>query len=110
MLVMPERWATAGCSSTLSLPTVRRPAYWVAISSTTGPTRRHGPHQGAQKSISTGPGAWRTSCSKLLVVIVVGVTIYVSFHVWVARRAPWQAAGRRASAARPARDRQRTVS
>src|SRR5205823_3788531 len=25
----------------------------------------HGPHQGAQKSTTTGPSAWRTSCSKV---------------------------------------------
>src|SRR5947208_13154377 len=30
-----------------------------------GCTARHGPHQGAQKSTTTGPPAWRTSRSKL---------------------------------------------
>src|SRR5262249_56806318 len=65
----------AGWSSTLSLPTFSLPAYCVAISSTDGATRRHGPHQGAQKSISTGVVACNTSVSKLLVVMVRGSAI-----------------------------------
>src|SRR6201986_2058370 len=39
-----------------------------AISSTTGATTRHGPHQAAQKSTSTGLSDSRTSAWKLLSV------------------------------------------
>src|SRR5437588_700120 len=62
----------AGWSSTLTLPTFSLPAYCVAISSTAGATIRHGPHQGAQKSISTGVVDCNTSVSKLLTVMVRG--------------------------------------
>src|SRR5512133_566497 len=54
-------------SSTLSL-TMRRSSRSCAISSSTGPTTRHGPHHGAQKSTSTGVSDSRTSAWKLLSV------------------------------------------
>src|SRR3954454_24996416 len=54
-------------SSTLSL-TIFRSERSAAISSSTGATTRHGPHQGAQKSTRTGPSASRTSAWKLLSV------------------------------------------
>src|SRR3954464_12573368 len=54
-------------SSTLSL-TMRRSSRSEAISSSTGATTRHGPHQGAQKSTRTGPSDSRTSAWKLLSV------------------------------------------
>ena len=44
------------------------PAFSAAISSTTGATIRHGPHQGAQKSTSTGTSDSSTSAWKLLSV------------------------------------------
>src|SRR5687767_10838369 len=53
-----------GASSTLSLTTLRRPAWSRAASCTTGSTHLHGPHQGAQKSTSTGTDAL-ISASKL---------------------------------------------
>jgi hypothetical protein len=40
---------------------VRLPAFSAAISSSTGATMRHGPHQVAQKSTSTGVLLLRTS-------------------------------------------------
>src|SRR5690606_8703143 len=51
-------------SSVFSLATFARPAYSVAICSTTGPTMRHGPHHGAQKSTNTVPSWETTSLSK----------------------------------------------
>src|SRR6185436_4340083 len=44
-----------------------RPEYSVASFSRIGPSARHGPHQGAQKSTTTGTAleASRTSCSKV---------------------------------------------
>src|SRR3954453_15421781 len=57
--------AAAVCwfSSMFSL-TTRRPFSW-PICSRTGETARHGPHQGAQKSTSTGSAASMTSAWKL---------------------------------------------
>src|SRR5882757_9327108 len=46
--------AVAGFSSTSIFATVREPAFSAAISSSTGATILHGPHQVAQKSTSTG--------------------------------------------------------
>jgi len=48
--------------------TTRSSGRSAAISSSTGATTRHGPHQGAQKSTSTGPSASMTSAWKLLSV------------------------------------------
>src|SRR5215468_4110080 len=55
--------ATLDDSSTLSFATLSLPAYWLASSSTSGATERHGPHQGAQKSTSTGFSLLRMSPS-----------------------------------------------
>ncbi len=50
-----ESWlAISGCSSLLSLASVKRPAYSVSSFSSTGPSDLQGPHQGAQMSSSTG--------------------------------------------------------
>src|SRR5215831_20856187 len=50
--------------STSILPTFTLPWYSVANSSTIGAMARHGPHQVAQKSISTGLSDFNTSASK----------------------------------------------
>src|SRR5258708_35552108 len=50
--------------STSILPIFTLPAYSVASSSTIGAMARHGPHQAAQKSNSTGVSDFRTSWSK----------------------------------------------
>src|SRR6266699_2337232 len=50
--------------STSILPIFTLPAYSVASSSTIGAMARHGPHQAAQKSKSTGVSDFRTSWSK----------------------------------------------
>src|SRR5918996_2396680 len=50
----PNRAASAGCSSTFTLPIVTWSPSSRAISSSTGAMARHGPHHGAQKSITTG--------------------------------------------------------
>src|SRR5450755_437691 len=57
--------AVSWFSSMLSLTTLRVSPRSVAISSTTGDTRRHGPHHGAQKSTSTGTSDSMTSAWKL---------------------------------------------
>src|SRR2546421_5946791 len=49
------------------------------IASTTGETRRHGPHQGAQKSTKTGFSAFSTSDSKVDSSTVIGAVMFVSF-------------------------------
>src|SRR5690606_22675559 len=59
----------SGLLSTFTFPTTAFPSYSVAISSTTGPTMRQGPHHSAQKSISTGLSDFKTSSSKLPSVI-----------------------------------------
>src|SRR5688500_1148212 len=56
---------TCGNSSVFNLATRRRPPVIPATFSTSGATIRHGPHQGAQKSTSTGTDelliiAWKT--------------------------------------------------
>jgi hypothetical protein len=48
-----NRAARPGCSSTLTLAIVTRPAYSRASSSRVGPIALHGPHHSAQKSTMT---------------------------------------------------------
>src|SRR5208282_3008811 len=62
-----KRAAVCGFSSMSSL-TMRSSGRSEAISSSTGATTRQGPHQGAQKSTSTGPSASMTSASKFVSV------------------------------------------
>src|SRR5262249_5621077 len=69
MLVMPYLTAVSWLASVFSLPTLTLPANWSAMRSMVGPSIRHGPHQGAQKSTSTGTSLLVTSCSQLVVVI-----------------------------------------
>ena len=59
-------WRMASCwfSSTLTLTTFNRPASSRESSSRIGPTNRHGPHQGAQRSTTT-VGAARVSSSNV---------------------------------------------
>lgn len=51
---MPRDPDAAGASSAFSFTTFIVPANRAAVSATTGATIRHGPHQGAQTSTSTG--------------------------------------------------------
>src|ERR1700723_749774 len=70
MVGIDSTWKLAAVcwfSSTLSL-TIRRSERSWAISSSTGPTTRQGPHHGAQKSTSTGISDSITSAWKLLSV------------------------------------------
>ena len=60
MLLTPYRAAHSGLSSVLTFATTKRPGYSAAILSSAGATIRHGPHQGAQKSTSTGMGDFKT--------------------------------------------------
>ena len=48
----------------LTLPTFTEPVYSEANSAITGAIIRQGPHQGAQKSTSTGSWDCKTSCWK----------------------------------------------
>jgi hypothetical protein len=64
--------AVCGFSSTFSFSTFRRPARSAAILSITGATARQGPHQGAQKSTSTGIGDLSTSCAQFASVPFTG--------------------------------------
>src|SRR5207249_4462354 len=64
-----KRVAVEPLASTSSLPTLTRPLYSVAMESIVGAKARHGAHQAAQKSTSTGVLDFTTSDSKLLSVI-----------------------------------------
>src|SRR5437762_1730564 len=70
-----------GFSSVLSL-TTRKPRSW-EISSSTGATMRHGPHQGAQKSTSTGSSASMTSAWKLESVTSIAIKPTIQTEVLV---------------------------
>lgn len=61
MLRVPYWEAIEGLSSVFSLKHLSFPAYCCASSPITGSIMRHGPHQGAQNSTSTGPSALSTS-------------------------------------------------
>ena len=64
---MPKAPASCCSSSELILASLKRPAYSASTFSSTGPSDLQGPHQGAQKSTSTGTlcEASMTSVSKL---------------------------------------------
>src|SRR5438128_12139811 len=81
MPVMPYLTAVSGFSSVLSLPTLTRPAYSSASLSMVGVRARHGPHQGAQKSTSTGLSLWTTSCFQLSVVKVATFALAMIAHL-----------------------------
>src|SRR5438552_2163971 len=68
MLVTPYLVATSGASSTFSLPTFTLPTNCSASLSMVGPSWRHGPHQGAQKSTTTGTLLFSTSLAQLALV------------------------------------------
>src|SRR5205823_13973604 len=61
----PKRDGVAAFWSMFILVTLTLPLYVLASSSTMGAMALQGPHQGAQKSISTGASDFSTSCSKL---------------------------------------------
>lgn len=73
MLCTWKRAAVTGFSSTFSFATRTRPAISAATSSMTGATIRHGPHQGAHKSSSTGSGERSTSAKNVASVTVTGL-------------------------------------
>src|SRR5438477_954108 len=64
MLWMPKRAATSGTSSVFNLATTSEPLRFRAILANSGAATRHGPHQGAQKSTSTGQGDLPTRSAK----------------------------------------------
>src|SRR4051812_28442872 len=72
MLRTLKRDAVAGFSSTFSFANRTRPAISDASSSTTGAIIRHGLHQGAHMSTSTGSGEPSTSVEKFASVTVIG--------------------------------------
>ena len=61
--------------STSILHTFSFPAYSTEISLRSGATILHGPHQGAQKSISVGTSLSKTSVSKLVSVTFIGLSL-----------------------------------
>lgn len=63
MLRIPYLVATGGLSSVFNLKQLTLPAYCLARSLITGWNMRHGPHQGAQNSTTTGSVELRTSDS-----------------------------------------------
>src|SRR5262249_12426894 len=69
---MPKLAASSGLWSTSTLATLNRSGFSDAISSRTGASARHGPHQFAQKSTSTGLSECDTSLSKVASVTWTG--------------------------------------
>ncbi len=67
---MPSCPAIAGCSSMFILTSFTAPPAAATTFSSAGCSCLHGPHQGAQKSTSTGSfrDSWMTSAVKLAVV------------------------------------------
>src|ERR671915_526470 len=78
MLEIPKLPASSDSASTSTLATFREPSYSSAIRSITGATWRHGAHQEAQKSTSTGTSEFRISSSNVLVVTAKGCAILES--------------------------------
>src|SRR5262245_14306055 len=75
-MAMIPYWPAQRCSSsTLTLAIVSLPSYSPASSSRIGATARHGPHQGAQKSTTTGTSDCSTFCSNSLSVTVIGLAM-----------------------------------
>jgi hypothetical protein len=68
---IPYRCAMAGLASVSTLTNFIDSPCWAAISSTIGDIWRHGAHQAAQKSTSTGLSDRRTSSSKVASVTAV---------------------------------------
>ncbi len=68
---MPSWPAIAGCSSMFILTSFTRPPAAATTFSSAGWSCLQGPHQGAQKSTSTGclRDSWMTSAVKLAVVV-----------------------------------------
>src|SRR3954447_1569401 len=86
---MARTWylaAVSWFSSTLSL-TMRRSSRSCAISSSTGATTRQGPHQGAQKSTSTGvsdsmTSAWKFASVTSLMLAAMGCLLVAISRGW----------------------------
>src|SRR5437764_7497234 len=68
MVVMSYFMANSEFSSTLHLPILALPANCSANLSMVGPSWRHGPHHGAQKSTTTGVLLFSTSVAQLALV------------------------------------------
>ena len=68
MLCTSYSCASAGSSSMFTFTTLYAPFRIAAICSTIGPTWRHGPHHGAQKSTITGSALCSTSVGNVAVV------------------------------------------
>src|SRR5688572_5301828 len=77
MLKMLYRIASCWFSSVLTLATLILSRCLSPKLSTTGETRRQGPHQGAQKSTRTGLSALRTSDSKVASSTVIGAVVAI---------------------------------
>src|SRR5580700_6138852 len=61
----PKRCWSLGESSTLTFTSLRRPAMSVATCASAGLTMRHGPHQGAHRSTTTGTDARSATSAKV---------------------------------------------
>src|SRR5580704_2235124 len=61
----PNRLCSLGDSSTLTFTSFIRPAKSAASSASTGLTMRHGPHQGAHRSTTTGTDACSAISAKV---------------------------------------------
>ncbi len=61
----PKRCCSLGESSTLTFTSFRRPAMSVATCASAGLTIRHGPHQGAHRSTTTGTDVRSATSAKV---------------------------------------------
>ena len=75
MLWMRKAWPSCGSASVSIFTSLNRPLYSASICSSRGPSTLQGPHQGAQKSTSTGVcmDASMTSVSKVAIPTLIMV-------------------------------------
>src|SRR5712691_961119 len=67
-------WAISGFSSILTLTILTAPPAAPTVFSRIGPSRLHGPHQGAQKSTMTGASNEPSTTSVMKVAVVTSFT------------------------------------
>src|SRR5262249_34746909 len=104
MLRTSKRLAARGASSTFTFARAKAPPASSASRSSTGPRARQGPHQGAQKSTTTGSSAERSRTARSKSASPTSLTAALAMHFTVPECA---ARGKRAEAAHRPRGRRR---
>ena len=75
---MPKAVAMSGFSSVSIFASTTLPSRALAAFSSAGPSWRHGPHHGAQKSTTTGTSADRSSTSAWKSASLTSMTVMAS--------------------------------